>query len=94
MQSQTLALFAGGVILWFALAFVTRTWLRQWIAAAVAGVAAAALRYPAMLEVADAQGLAPMSAFRFGLIAVAGMVILASAGMGLYRLLGQMRRPG
>jgi len=92
MQAQTLALFAGGVILWFALSFVTKTWLRQWIAAVLAGAAAALWRWDTMLEVAAAQGMAPMSAVRFGLIAIAGMLLLASAGMGLYALLQQSRR--
>lgn len=92
MQAQTLAVFAGGVILWFALSFMTKTWLRQWIAAVVAGAAVAAWRWETMLEVAAAQGLPPMSPVRFGLIAIAGMLILASAGMGLYLLLKQSRR--
>lgn len=92
MQAQTLAIFAGGVILWFALAFVTRAWIRQWIAAVVAGVAVAAFRYEAMVDVAAQQGIAPMSGFRFGLIAIAGMLILASAGMGLFQLMKQIRR--
>ena len=88
---QTLAIFAAGVILWFALSFVTRTWMKQWIAAVIAGIAAAALRFGNMLEVAAVQGLEPMSPLRFGLIAIAGMLVLASAGMGLYVLLKQSR---
>lgn len=94
MQSQTAAIFAGGVILWFALSFVTRTWIRQWIAAVVAGVALAAFQYGRMVDVAAQQGLEPMSGFRFGLFAIAGMMILASAGMGLYLLMKQIRRQG
>ena len=38
MQAQTLAIFAGGVLLWFALSFVTKTWTKQWIAGALAGL--------------------------------------------------------
>jgi hypothetical protein len=92
MQAQTFALFAGGVILWFALSFVTKTWVRQWIAATLAGVATAFWRWDTMQEVAAAQAIAPMSPLRFGLIAIAGMLLLASAGMGLYMLLKQSRR--
>ena len=92
MQAQTFALFAGGVLLWFVLSFMTKTWVRQWSAAVIAGVATALWRWDTMLEVAAAQGIAPMSAVRFGLIAVAGMLILASAGMGLYTLLQKSRR--
>jgi len=91
MQAQTLALFAGAVILWFALSFLTKTWVRQWIAATLAGVAAAFWRWDAMLAVAAAQGIEPMSPLRFALVAIAGMLILASAGMGLYLLLKQSR---
>ncbi|MEZ5721873.1 MAG: hypothetical protein R3D59_09525 [Paracoccaceae bacterium] len=91
MQAQTLAIFAGGVLLWFALSFVTRTWTKQWIAGALAGVSTAVWRWEAMQSVAAQQGLAPMSPVRFGAISVAGMLILASAGMGLYVLLKQSR---
>lgn len=92
MTMQSLGLLAAGVILWFALAFVTRTWTRQGIAAVIAGLTAAWWRWGTMQEVAAQQGLAPMGPVRFALIAVAGMVLLAAAGMGLHRLLGQMRR--
>lgn len=93
MQAQTLALFAGGVILWFALSFLTKTWVRQGIAATLVGVATAFWRWDTMQAVAAAQGIEPMSPLRFGLIAIAGMLILASAGMGLNLLLKQSRRP-
>jgi len=92
MTMSTLAVFAGAVILWFVLSFVTRTWTKQLIAAVIAGITTAWWRFPTMQEVAAAQGLEPMSPIRFGLIAVAGMVTVAAVGMGLYRLLGSMRR--
>ncbi|MCB1330586.1 MAG: hypothetical protein KDK28_14640 [Maritimibacter sp.] len=92
MQAQTLALFAGAVILWFALSFVTKTWAKQWAAAVIAGLTTAWWRWSTMQDVAASQGIAPMSPVRFGLIAVAGMLILATAGMGLYMLMKQMRR--
>lgn len=94
MSMQTLAIFAGVVILWFALGFVTKTWTKQWIAAVLAGASTAWWRYAPMQEVAAGQGLQPMSPVVFGLYAIGGMLVLASAGMGLHLLLRAMRKPG
>jgi hypothetical protein len=88
----TLAAFALGVIVWFGLAFGTGGWIRQWVAALVAGFAMAWWRYPAMEEVAATLEIAPMSFARFAAISMAGMLLIASAGMGLYWLLRKSRR--
>ncbi|GKY88417.1 hypothetical protein [Sinisalibacter aestuarii] len=82
------------VLVWFALSFVTRTWLRQWIAAVLAGLSTAWWQYGTMLDVAETAGIAPMPVVQFALISVAGMLILASAGMGLYWLLQRSRGRG
>lgn len=92
MTMGTLAVLALAVILWFALSFVTKTWTRHLVAAVIAGVTTAWWRFPTMQEVAAIQGLPAMSPLRFGLIAVAGMVLVAAAGMGLYILLQNSRR--
>lgn len=91
MTMGTLAILAGAVILWFILSFVTKTWTKQLIAAVIAGITTAWFRYETMQEVAAMQGLEPMSPVRFGLIAVAGMLVVAAAGMGLYVLLKKSR---
>ncbi|HHS94693.1 MAG TPA: hypothetical protein ENK63_05090 [Rhodobacterales bacterium] len=92
MNMGTLAVLALAVILWFALSFVTKTWGRHAIAAGIAGLTTAYFRYPGMQEVAAQQGIAPMAPWRFALIAVAGMMLLAAAGMGLFHLMKQIRR--
>ena len=93
MTPGVFAVFAGAVILWFALSFVTRSWWKQWLAAIIAGLSTAWWRYGAMQAVAASQSIEPMSPYRFGLFAVAGMLVVASLGMGLYRLLQASRRP-
>lgn len=87
-----LAPLAIGVLVWFGLAFGTRTWLRQWFAALVAGLAVAWWRFDTMREVANTAGIEPMSFVRFAGTSVAGMLILSSVGMLLFWLLQKSRR--
>jgi hypothetical protein len=92
MTMSTLAALALGVLVWFGLAFGTRTWIKQWVAALIAGGVMAWWRFPAMQALAADLEIAPMSFFRFAAVTMAGMVLIASAGMGLYWLLQKSRR--
>jgi hypothetical protein len=85
---------AVGVIVWFGLAFGTRSWWRQWLAAVVAGLAMAWWNITAMQDIAASTGAEPLSFLRFAGISTAGMVLLASAGMGLFQLLQRSRAGG
>lgn len=89
---MTLAILAAAVILWFALSFVTKTWTRHLVAAVIAGITSAYFSYGRMLDVAAAQQIEPMPAVQLALYAVAGMVLIAAAGMGLRVLLLKSRR--
>lgn len=94
MTIGALAPLAIGVLVWFGLAFGTKTWTRQWIAAAVAGVVMAWWRFGAMQDMAGQLGVAPMHFIRFAGLSVAGMLVVASVGMALHRLLQMSRRAG
>lgn len=89
---MTMAILAAAVILWFALSFVTKTWTRHLVAAVIAGITTAWWQFSSMQQVAASQGLEPMSPLRFGAIAVAGMVVVAAAGMGMRVLLRKSSR--
>lgn len=91
MTMGTLAALATGVIVWFGFAFGTRTWRNQWLAAIAAGGAVAWWRFAAMQAMAAELEIAPMSFMRFSAVTIAGMLLIASVGMGLYWLLQKSR---
>ncbi len=76
---------AIGVLLWFGLAFGTRTWLRQWLAAGAVGLTMAWWGYPAVEATAEIDGIPPISFPYYAGFFIAGMLSFASVGMLIYK---------
>jgi len=88
---STAGLASIGIIAWFGVAFVTRSWAWQWLAALVAGLGLAWYSYASWAAVPaegglGVEGMAPMTFTHVALRSILWMEAVATLGMGLHRV--------